>query len=660
MIATAGSLLPRVIVAQALCTVATATLVALMAPWLLQMQGDAAAGASWVLFVGLLLGGSVGLLRSWWRVHRHRFTLRALSLGSRAFEPFELGELLAEDRDLTIAWGFPAALGLPTAMLVWRPAALDLAAGISLTLLGAVFVAAAALPLHLVIRSTLTRAFDLAPTAAMAEFVAPVGKSGEAILRLRRRLLVAVVTPVVFVTIGAALITSAHLRRADEQQREETARALARAALEPRPALVAGAGLDKARRAAAALGFEADSRDASGQYRLERSGAGVARLSTPLDDGSATVRFVASTVDVVSREALLVALLAVLGAASLAVLVARALSEDLVNATRGLRVLDTDSVLRGSRERGRGTRFRAVAELAEAIELLAERFRVFARAQERTIDAREAVTRTRGLFFASVSHDLKSPLNAILGFTALVRRDAAITEGQGESLALIESRGRELLALIETILDAARVEAGQLTLVLEPFGVEELVADAIEKGKDLGGGRLVEVIGEVADDLPLALVDRVRFARALATFIGHAARSGSGDHALLRALRGARGGLTLEVEVPSRGYPASRLRALFRPENRPGTAEHRGLALALGLARSIVELHTGHLEVEERHGERVCFRVELPRAATLEPQEGPRPLAEPAAPVQREPRGGQRESTPRRPVQRVTTTKLPR
>src|SRR5262249_56857985 len=103
--------------------------------------------------------------------------------------------------------------------------------------------------------------------------------------------------------------------------------------------------------------------------------------------------------------------------------------------------------------------------LERAIELLAERFRVFARAQERAILAREAGTRTRGLFFASVSHDLKSPLNAILGFAELVRQDT-LTPGQAESLEVIDRRGRELLALIETILDAARVEAGQLALVV--------------------------------------------------------------------------------------------------------------------------------------------------------------------------------------------------
>ena len=74
---------------------------------------------------------------------------------------------------------------------------------------------------------------------------------------------------------------------------------------------------------------------------------------------------------------------------------------------------------------------------------LAARFRVFAQAQERAISARKATARMRGLFFASVSHDLKSPLNAILGFTELVRKSETLSAGQSESLSLIDRRGRE-------------------------------------------------------------------------------------------------------------------------------------------------------------------------------------------------------------------------
>src|SRR5690606_18212313 len=125
--------------------------------------------------------------------------------------------------------------------------------------------------------------------------------------------------------------------------------------------------------------------------------------------------------------------------------------------------LSTDEVLRGSLPDAPKARWRIVKRLNEAIDTLTERSRVFAEAQERAIAAREAAERSRSLLFASVSHDLRSPLNAILGFTSLVGQ-TSLTDAQRESLDVIERRGRELLVLIETILELARVEAGQLEL----------------------------------------------------------------------------------------------------------------------------------------------------------------------------------------------------
>jgi signal transduction histidine kinase len=158
----------------------------------------------------------------------------------------------------------------------------------------------------------------------------------------------------------------------------------------------------------------------------------------------------------------------------------------------------------------------------------------------------------RGLFFASVSHDLKSPLNAILGFAELVAHTERLSPGQSESLAPIERRGRELLALIETILDAARVEAGQLTLVHDSVTVSDLFGDAIAKGRDLGADRPVEVVAEIVEGIGILHVDRVRMGRALATFIGHALRTAEREFIRVRAVPSRKPGMIrIDVEAPS-------------------------------------------------------------------------------------------------------------
>lgn len=607
------SLASRVLGWQLLFTLGIGSLLALLAPRLLLLREPVGADAARALIAALLAGGAVSLARNWWRLRRHRFVLRALALGSRAVEPFEMEELGDEIWQVTIGWVLPPIAALAALASVLRPKVMDLTTGSSLALLGSVLVAAAALPLYVVVRSAFLRVIELASPDVMRDVVESKERSGIPRRRIERRVLAAVATPVAFVAIGSALIVGAHLRRADERQREETARALARSALEPVPGILASAGLDDARRRATELGFTSSVGELGGAYRVEQDANGVVELVTPLDELSARVRFSGSTVGVVSTTAFLVALLAVAVAAWLGSRVGRALGEDLRSATRGVRLLGTEAVISGGTRVMRPARFLPVEALGRAIERLADRFRVFAQAQERAIAARERATRMRGLFFASVSHDLKSPLNSILGFTELVLHTERLTPGQAESLELIDRRGRELLALIETILDAARVEAGQLTLVTDQVTVSDLFGEAIAKGRDLGGDRPVEVVAEIVEGIPTLSVDRVRMGRALAAFIGHALRTAERDFIRVRAAPSRRPGMVrIDVETPSTRFSGRELDAMLNPVREPGKSRHRGLALGLGLARAVVELHHGSVVVTDLGARGSVFTVRFP------------------------------------------------
>jgi signal transduction histidine kinase len=352
---------------------------------------------------------------------------------------------------------------------------------------------------------------------------------------------------------------------------------------------------------ARALGFYANWEREPADYDASHGQGGQLIVTTPLDRGSATMEFPASTVPVVNAEGLLVALFGTLVAGLFGLLLGRMLGEDLRAATADVRALGTETV-DARRRLLRMARFPVVARLGLAIARLTGLFRVFARAQERTIEAKNAAARMRGLFFASVSHDLKSPLNAILGFTEIVRRAQPVTPGQLESLNLIERRGRELLALIETILDAARVEAEQLTLVLDPIDAKTVLEQAIVKGRDLGGDHDVQVVVEIAPGLGPLRVDRVRLPRALSTFIAHAMREAQSP--AFRVTAGPDGAkrARLEIEVPSAQFSVCQIEAMLDPTSAPGAGAHRGPALALRLGRSIVKLHGGELSLTERPG----------------------------------------------------------
>lgn len=608
----AADLRARVLLWQGIFVAGSAVLIAALVPRLLLLTGQLQDAATRALFFAIGTGGLVALAHNALVLQRHGPLLRALGNDVQQVTLDALLALELDSRRVITGWLAPPMVGLALVGTVFRPALLDLTTAVSVALLGTVFVAATSLPLSVVVRGAFLRTFERAPPERMRKVADELDKTGEPARNMVRRLLFAVALPVAFVSIGAALVTTAHVRRAEERQREQTAALLAGATLGELPDKAEGAGIAEAIRAAEALGFHANLNRRRAVERVEREAAGVVEVTVPIEQGSALVRLRGSDVGVFSPLSLPVTLLSVALAAFLGALLGRGLSDDLIVATRGVRALGTRSVIAGeTRVMGR-VRFRLVEDLGLAIERLAERFRVFAGAQERAIGSRERATRMRGLFFASVSHDLKSPLNAVLGFTELVRQNEKLEPGQAESLELIERRGRELLALIETVLDAARVEAQELTLTREPVTISDLFGEALAKGRDLGGDQRVEVVAQIVEGVPELFVDRLRLTRALATIIGHALRASEKSFVRMRAAPSRAGGARIDVEVPSARLSARQLASMLDPNADPGSREHRGLALGLSLARSIIELHGGSVTITDRGQKGSVFTIRIP------------------------------------------------
>ncbi|HEY8944487.1 MAG TPA: histidine kinase dimerization/phospho-acceptor domain-containing protein, partial [Polyangiaceae bacterium] len=563
----ATRLLPRVVGIELAFSLGSALVVSVLTPYFLLLSGPVAVQGATALAAGVAGGGTAGALYAAARLFRYRYVVRALAVGSDAVEVSELRRLSEEPKHTIAGWLAPSGIGIVMATTILRPALLDLTTGITLCLLGLVITAAASLPLFALVRAAFLNALELAPLNAMREVVEDAEKKGRIGQRISRRMLAAVTTPVAFLAIGAALIVNAHVRRGHERDREETARVFARAALDSGRGVVRLAGVDAAIEQGRALGFSAKRIESPAEYRVTRGEDGVVTVEAPLDSGAASIRFSGSTVGILSLSSSIIALLATAIAGYLGTKLGTTLAVDLRVATRNIRDLGTEVVVSGATSGTRilrSARFQVVAKLGTAIERLAQRFRVFAKAQERAIEARKAAARMRGLFFASVSHDLKSPLNAILGFTDLVRRTEDITPGQAESLDFIQRRGRELLALIETILDAARVEAGQLKLVLDRTDGSTLLNLAAQKARDLAPDSDRPVVAEITGEASLLRIDPVRMPQALATLIAHALRTTEAPS--VRLLAGVESDrLRIDIDLASPEFDALRLEAMLDP-----------------------------------------------------------------------------------------------
>ena len=180
----------------------------------------------------------------------------------------------------------------------------------------------------------------------------------------------------------------------------QTAEIVAKAALEASPGAVAQAGRDEAIDAAKNLGFILRLETAGATFALKRDEGGRVSLTTPLDEGAANIRFEMTSIPPITLADIGIALLAVGLAAALGLAVGRSLSTDLSQATVRVRLLSTEGVLRGDDPAPAPARYAQVFELNRAIDTLAARFRVFARAQERAIEARDAARKLRSLLFA--------------------------------------------------------------------------------------------------------------------------------------------------------------------------------------------------------------------------------------------------------------------
>jgi signal transduction histidine kinase len=610
----ASRLILRLVLAQAVVGTVAELIVVAFAPRLLLLDVPVVVGSLPLAAWGFGVMIAYDLAATFLVTRRLRPLLRALAAGSSDITPNDVLLLNAVPLRLAVV-DVTGAFVLTVATIVppLRPITNDLYTQVALIFLTMTIVSAAALPLYVMTRATVARALELAPVAVSREALAMMDLRHRRIAHVRQRLVAAVAAPVAFVAAGASLLVYAHTRAFDTQSRETEARAIVEGALDA----VMGDTRGRVEGVAAALrhGFDVALAPGSVPLQVVHDDEGRTMMSLPLDMGHAGVRFQTTRLGTDTWLYVLLALVATTLAAMLGSRIGQWFVRDVLLATRAVRETGAADVVRGTRVR-REARFAQIGALMDAIDELGGTFREFASAQERAIDARAATERTRALFLASMSHDLKSPLNAILGFAELVSR-SPLVEGQKESLAIVEQRGRELLALIQTILDSARVEAGELTMSLEWTMVGDVVMQAVLEAREVAAGSEVEVVAEIQPGVPRLYLDMGRAVQALSAVIVSAVRFTDKGVVHVRATIPA-GSETLRIDVESSGrtLPSAEVEKIFDAfKDSDRARRHGGLGLSLSLARSILEIHGGTITVHQTAGGGMAFVVSLPTSA---------------------------------------------
>ncbi|MBE9069976.1 response regulator [Leptolyngbya cf. ectocarpi LEGE 11479] len=234
-------------------------------------------------------------------------------------------------------------------------------------------------------------------------------------------------------------------------------------------------------------------------------------------------------------------------------------------------------------------------------------------------------TRLKDEFLANMSHELRTPLNAILGMTESLIEQlfGPLNEQQIKSLNTIENSGNHLLALIDDILDLAKVEAGALSLERAPTQLGPLCRSSLAFVKQLAHQKRIQLTEQrTGDSIPDLMLDERRIRQVLINLLTNAVKfTPEGGHVTLTISLTKSTAATDEywlkftVEDTGIGIEANQLNRLFQPFVQVDTALNRqytGTGLGLALVKRIVELHGGEVSATSQLDVGSCFTVELP------------------------------------------------
>lgn len=230
-------------------------------------------------------------------------------------------------------------------------------------------------------------------------------------------------------------------------------------------------------------------------------------------------------------------------------------------------------------------------------------------------DAKEEAdraNRAKSEFLSRMSHELRTPMNAILGFAQLLEFEN-LTPDQHESVSHIIRGGRHLLELINEVLDISRIEAGRLTLSIEPVELSELLRETIDLVRPLTADRDLRLNASHVCNC-YVLADRQRLKQVLINLVSNAIKYNriGGSVTILCKERSPM--LRIEIIDTGNGIREDQISQLFKPFERLG-AQHstiEGTGLGLAVARRLVEAMQGAIGVESTVGEGSTFWIELP------------------------------------------------
>ncbi|MEC9347906.1 MAG: ATP-binding protein [Pseudomonadota bacterium] len=261
-------------------------------------------------------------------------------------------------------------------------------------------------------------------------------------------------------------------------------------------------------------------------------------------------------------------------------------------------------------------RFRETMALRFENTDLIERLEAAHRAADSARVQAEAGDRTKSEFLATISHELRTPMNGIIGMTGLLL-GTRLSAQQQSYAEIVRESADALMNLINDILDFTKMEAGHVDLDAAPFEIAQTVESAVGLMAARAQARGLQIVSHIAPDVPdIMTADAGRLRQVLLNLLANAVKFTEEGHVSVRVDLSPerRGMVRIAVSDTGIGIPADVLPRLFRPFSQAGGIARRfgGTGLGLAISRRLVEAMGGEITVDSTPGVGTTFTVDLP------------------------------------------------
>jgi signal transduction histidine kinase len=244
-----------------------------------------------------------------------------------------------------------------------------------------------------------------------------------------------------------------------------------------------------------------------------------------------------------------------------------------------------------------------------------ENVRLFDEIQDKSRQL-EIASQHKSQFLANMSHELRTPLNAILGYTELILDNiyGETPDKMREVLDRLQANGKHLLGLINDVLDLSKIEAGQLTLDLADYSLQDVVHTVVVAVESLANGKKLALTADVGQNLPIGHGDGRRLAQVLLNLVGNAIKFTDKGEVAIKATA-ENGSFTVAVRDTGPGIAPSdqgKIFEEFQQADNSATKRKGGTGLGLSIAKRIIGMHGGRIWVESDVGKGSTFAFTIP------------------------------------------------